>query len=76
MNKRVFVDAKNNERCQSNIIMRDGSGAQCGRKSKSTGFCRQHEKLRGCDCQCPEPASGVKLVSNSCPLHNENPRLP
>lgn len=23
-----------------------------------------------CDCQCPEPAEGVALVSNSCPIHN------
>lgn len=30
------------------------------------------EALRGvlCDCQCPEPESGVALVSMGCPIHN------
>lgn len=23
-----------------------------------------------CDCECPEPKSGVALVSMSCPIHN------
>jgi len=27
-----------------------------------------------CDCQNPEPESGVALVSNECPIHNEDPR--
>ncbi|HXA22787.1 MAG TPA: DNA cytosine methyltransferase [Acetobacteraceae bacterium] len=26
-----------------------------------------------CDCQCPEPVSGVALVSMECPIHNWNP---
>ncbi len=26
-----------------------------------------------CDCQNPEPASGARLVSMECPIHNENP---
>ena len=28
---------------------------------------------RICDCQCPEPESGVALVSNGCPIHNLYP---
>jgi len=27
-----------------------------------------------CDCQNPEPKSGVALLSNECPVHNDNPR--
>lgn len=27
-----------------------------------------------CDCQNPNPENGVALVSNECPIHNENPR--
>lgn len=27
-----------------------------------------------CDCQNPEPADGVALVSMSCPIHNDRPR--
>jgi len=26
-----------------------------------------------CDCENPEPESGVALVSNLCPIHNWNP---
>jgi hypothetical protein len=28
-----------------------------------------------CDCECPEPESGVALCSNSCPVHNVNPSI-
>ena len=31
---------------------------------------------RLCDCQNPEPASGVALVSNECPVHNLHPKEP
>jgi hypothetical protein len=27
------------------------------------------QRLAGCDCQCPEPQSGVAGVSESCPIH-------
>lgn len=26
-----------------------------------------------CDCQCPEPSSGVALISMDCPIHNLRP---
>jgi len=26
-----------------------------------------------CDCQQPEEINGMRLISNSCPIHNENP---
>ena len=26
-----------------------------------------------CDCENPEPKNGVALVSNECPIHNDNP---
>ena len=26
--------------------------------------------LRVCDCQCPEPETGVAGVSSYCPIHN------
>lgn len=29
-----------------------------------------------CDCQNPEPVSGVALVSNECPIHNLFPKEP
>ena len=29
----------------------------------------------GCDCQCPEPESGVALVSDHCPVHNDMPTI-
>src|SRR6185503_4441421 len=29
-----------------------------------------------CDCQQPEEINGVRLISNSCPIHNENPDPP
>jgi hypothetical protein len=28
-----------------------------------------------CDCQNPEPESGVALVSNACPIHNMRPEI-
>lgn len=28
---------------------------------------------RTCDCECPEPKSGVALVSHECPVHNQFP---
>lgn len=31
-------------------------------------------RLLVCDCQNPEPASGVALVSMSCPVHNLHPK--
>jgi len=30
---------------------------------------------RTCDCQNPEPATGCALISNECPVHNDNPRI-
>lgn len=29
---------------------------------------------RVCDCEHPEPAEGVALVSDECPVHNHNPK--
>ena len=29
-----------------------------------------------CDCECPEPPSGVALVSEECPIHNAEPAIP
>jgi hypothetical protein len=29
-----------------------------------------------CDCENPEPVSGAALISNECPIHNPNPRVP
>jgi len=73
MIRRRFIAAANSERCHAVVKLRDGSTADCGRKAKSTRLCRQHEKAAGCDCQCPEPESGAKLVSNECPIHNHLP---
>ncbi len=36
----------------------------------------REERDGGCDCEKPEPASGVALVSNSCPVHNLYPDPP
>ena len=35
-----------------------------------------NNKKLGCDCQRPEPISGVAGVSESCPVHNSRPSDP
>lgn len=38
-----FYDALGSERCTANVILRDGSGAQCGHKARpGTDRCWQH----------------------------------
>lgn len=44
--KRRFTAAKNDVRCRQDIVLRDGSGAQCQRAAKVHGFCLQHAKIR------------------------------
>ena len=29
-----------------------------------------------CDCQQPEEVNGIRMISNSCPVHNDNPDPP
>jgi len=45
---RRFVDAPNDDRCQADIRLRDGSGAQCGRRRQvgDTQYCSQHRRIR------------------------------
>lgn len=44
--KRHFRDAPNNVRCRADIVLRDGSKAQCGRKrSGNSIYCWQHNPL-------------------------------
>ncbi len=45
MNKRRFVDAPQDMRCQWEITLRDGSKAQCGRARKVDQLCTQHAKM-------------------------------
>lgn len=46
MKARRFIDAPIEERCGWNIRLRDGSGAQCGRRRLVGGrFCAQHAKM-------------------------------
>lgn len=44
MSKRVYVDPLDAERCTKNIVLRDGSGARCGRRvcDYGTRRCWQH----------------------------------
>lgn len=49
MTKRRFIDAPQSQRCIANIIMVDGSLAQCGRYRKVGEYCRQHEKMKMTD---------------------------
>lgn len=46
--RRRFVDAPQDERCAATISLRDGSLAQCGRRKKVGGLCRQHATLVAC----------------------------
>lgn len=45
--KRRWTDAPMSDRCTKNIWMRDGSGAQCGRR-RQPGFdlCHQHQRMQ------------------------------
>lgn len=38
----IFKDAEEGVRCQAAILLRDGSGAQCGRARVVGPFCTQH----------------------------------
>lgn len=70
---RAFTAAPNALRCKQDITLRDGSGAQCMRAARRDGLCIQHYRIAQaskCDCQAPD-AVGVKLVSMSCPVHND-----
>lgn len=40
-----FLDAPQAQRCAFSVILRDGSGAQCGRYRKIGALCRQHHKI-------------------------------
>ncbi len=42
---RRFNDALQGERCQAVVTLRDGSTADCGRKSVTGGLCTQHAKI-------------------------------
>lgn len=44
--KRTFVDAPNAVRCKQDIKLRDGTGAQCGRRAVLCGLCTQHARLQ------------------------------
>lgn len=47
MKKRVFIDAKMECRCTWTITLKDGSQAQCGRRSKTDDrLCNQHAKMK------------------------------
>lgn len=76
--KRKFLAPPAGTRCKATISLRDGSGAQCMRREAwdGLGLCWQHQRAANkaeCDCQNPEPKSGVALVSNGCPVHNLYP---
>lgn len=43
--KRRFIDAPQDERCKYDITLRDGSGAQCGRRKVDGDYCRQHAAI-------------------------------
>lgn len=56
--RRRFIDALQNERCQWTIKCRDGSEAQCGRRHIDGALCRQHAKLdTGFKATHPHPRS-------------------
>lgn len=40
-----FIDAPADERCEWTIKLRDGSGAQCGRRRVVGSLCTQHAKI-------------------------------
>jgi hypothetical protein len=41
--KRAFTAPLQEERCEGNVVLSDGSGAQCmHKKQKGRKFCRQH----------------------------------
>jgi hypothetical protein len=45
MKRRIFIDAREDERCLATILLRDKSTAQCGRKRAVGKYCKQHEKI-------------------------------
>lgn len=45
MNKRRFIDAPTEERCEATVTLTDGSLAQCGRYRKRGNLCTQHAKM-------------------------------
>jgi hypothetical protein len=45
MDKRRFIDAPQAERCKADVMLRDGSKAQCGRWRKVGDLCTQHAKI-------------------------------
>jgi hypothetical protein len=42
--QRRFIDAPNDVRCKADIRLRDGSGAQCGRRATAGEYCWQHSR--------------------------------
>jgi len=59
--KRRFIDAPIDERCEASIVLKDGSGAQCGRRKREESFCFQHSKLG--NYELLEAAKKVVLLS-------------
>lgn len=45
MTPRRFVDAPNETRCKWDRVLRDGSGAQCGRRRAVGDYCTQHARI-------------------------------
>jgi len=42
---RRFIDATQDERCQWEVTLTDGSKAQCGRRKVHDQLCTQHHKM-------------------------------
>ena len=51
MKKRIFIDARQGQRCEATITLADKSTAQCGRSCKAGNahFCFQHAPKEGLD---------------------------